>query len=1111
MDRPPQFKSIRTQLVFWLVFAAVVPLVIVGVVDYGERTRSIKAEAFAKLEAIRDLKVFEVENWLDERCGDIETIAGALAIRDFEQVWQKGERSAGDKALLANTRLLFQRYLRNYDAYSEILLINAHSGIVEVSTNESREGELRRNDPYLSEPLRSESTFVKDVYHCQTDRRLTMTFSTPVRCREHQGDHIVGVVVAKADLEHSLYRLLLNRVGMGQTGETLIVSRDVVALNTLRWHGEAPLKLKITAKPAVQATRGETNVAETSDYRGEMVLAAYTHIPKTNWGFVAKQDLAEVYAPIREMLRQRVLLLAGSMIVACVFAWLLGSNTARPVSRLKAAADQLHAGDMSARCDISRADELGSLGISLNSMADSLESHLAVRRGAAAISETTAQAQDLPSFSERLVQKLAQLTDSNVAAFYLRSRGGEGKLEHVASIGLKAEHLEAFDADNLEGEFGASLATRQISHIRSIPEDTRFSFKTVSGTAVPKEIVTIPLAPNGDVIAMISLGSLNCYSEAALEILDTSWRNLNATFANLVASEETKRLADEVHAANQELVATNEELQSQSEELRNQAAELKDQADELETQRTQVEEANRLKSEFLSNMSHELRTPLNSVMALSQLMLSRGPGKKPEQDTTYLRTIERNGQQLLSLINDILDLSKIEAGRVDFILSDFAPRSVAERALETVRPLAEEKGLSIEAEIQEAPLMHSDEERIGQILVNLFANAVKFTEEGGIKVGVSEAEAMVSFTVADTGIGIPKCKISDIFDEFRQVDGSTTRQHGGTGLGLAICQKLATLLGGEITVQSDPGKGSTFTLMMPTRCPDGVVLPDTAPADAPPAAGRAPTPPETERIILVVEDNEAAALQVTTALEESGYTVHVASDGSEAIEFVRRTVPSAIVLDLMMPGVDGFSVLNEVRATERTAEVPVLVLTAKELTIEERGRLRRNDVQQLVQKGSLAREELVHAVHNLFDAEPTQRAPEQAEKEPPQAATTRGHRTILVVEDNPDNLFAITEILDETGCDCLAAKSGGEAVKVASESAPSLILMDIELPGLDGIEATKLIKSDPALKDVPIIALTAKAMRGDRERILAAGCDDYLAKPLNPEEVVEAVKKWLMP
>jgi len=1099
----PRFKSIKGRLIFWMLIISILPLLVSAGIIYAQRLRNIKSMQFGKLEAVRDLKVREINRWLEERTGGLLSIAENFGIRDLGRAFSNPEQTQEELIILQDAETLLKRYLANHRDYIELSVMNTASGRIEVSTDKMRIGEDRSKDLYFTEPLRTGELYIKDIYYSATLRQPAMTFSAPVRGLAHDGGHVIGVLVARIDLEGSLYDLLLNRTGMGNTGETLIVNSDVVALNELRHRDNAPLRLKIEARPAVMAAGGETGIMETVDYRGEQVMAAYTHILRTGWGFVAKQDLSELYGPIAVMRTSFLIVLAVSFLAIYLAARFLSSSLVRPIGELAEALARLQRGDPEARSRVERNDELGFLARSFNSMADSIQSQMAIQQGNSDLSESMVKAATLDSLGRGALIKLLEITDAQFGVIYLYDEE-EALFKRLSSVGVNEELLEPFSGDRFTGELGRALATRKISHTKEIPKDTLFTFTTIAGTAVPRELLTIPLITKDRVTALIALGSLKSFTRESLEILRQSWPGLNTGFSNLLANEETRRLAEKLGSSNDELTSMNDELQSQSEELHQQTEELKAQKQELEIKGIQVEEANRLKSEFLSNMSHELRTPLNSILALSQLIMTDGIGKDPVQESEYMKVIERNGLILLNLINDILDLSRIEVGQMDLNLSEFEPEDTLRRAAETTRPMAESKKLELQVKIDRAPVMHSDEKKLRQILLNLLSNAIKFTEEGGIEVVLSESRGEVSFVVRDTGIGISESDLESIFQEFRQVDGSTTRKYEGVGLGLSISQKLAGLLGGRITVQSRPGKGSVFTLLLPARYREEEVIEPEAAAAFPEKPPARETP-----LILVVEDNEVAALQIRSALQGSGWNVTVAPGGSQAIESIAGQVPDLVILDLMMPKVDGFQVLQKMRSERATRRLPVLVLTAKELTSDDRSRLKHNNIRELIQKGSIDREKLVASVARILGRgqaglKPARKAPEESPVTPSPKSGV-----ILVVEDNRDNLLTITAILDSLQYRHLEAEDGETAVKMAGELRPALILMDVQLPMLSGLDAARLIKADPQLSGIPIIALTAIAMKGDRDEILAGGCDDYLCKPLQIAELTEILNKWM--
>ncbi|MCD6188532.1 MAG: response regulator [Desulfuromusa sp.] len=1114
-----QFKSVKTRLIFWLLLVAMLPVIVVMSITYMQRTTSIKGKAFDKLKTIRDLKVMQVNSWIEQIRGDILTVSQDHEIRDLEQLFNRKERTSNDLATLANARKLLERHLQNYQSYNEIFIINPLSGRIEISTSKHLEGKDRSKNPYFTEPMRTKQSYLKDIYYSETLMSPCMSISVPIFCLAHQEEHCVGIVVARINLEDSLYALLLNRTGMGKTGETLIVNKEVLALNKLRWYEHPPLKLTITAKPAVQASMGKTGITEVVDYRNEKVLAAYTYIEKTGWGFVAKQDLKELYAPIQDMLKNALILFFVTLLTVFLLAYILAKNFSKPLLDMAEVARQIRKGDIAVRNHVSSSDEIGYLAQSFNAMADSLESQMQVRENVVNLTEAMIEFLELDTFRENILKKLVDITDSNLGAYHLLNREND-TYEHFTSIGISPELLEPFDAALLEGEFGQALATKKIVHTRNIPADTHFTFKTFTGTILPKEIITIPLVVDGLVVSVISLASLKPYSKESLEILDRVWIGMNTVIANLLANDVTKKLATELADKNQELQAQSEELQAQSEELQQTSEEIQEQNLELQAQKQQVEDANRIKSEFLSNMSHELRTPLNSVMALSRVLIMQTQEKLSQEELNYLEIIQQNGKKLLALINSILDLSKIEAGKMDINPKKFSLQSSIETVMERLEPLAAEKGVTLHQEIPATlPQIENDEIRVDQILQNLIGNAIKFTADGRVTVSVESDSEKVTIQVADTGIGIAEPDLPHIFEQFIQVDGSSARAYEGTGLGLAIAYKAAKMLNGDLTVASTLGEGSTFTLTLPLRWAG--VIPDFEPLSFSPSGEAKPSQKsentgERQRILLV-EDNEAATIQVRKVLESAGYIVDVTRGGQEALAYVEQTIPDGIILDLMMPEMDGFEVLEKIRGTKATAKIPVLILTAKDLTSKDLQKLSSNNIQQLIHKGDVERKVLLFKIGLMMGAEP--KIKQEAEtlisetQEPERGVRKRqretdGFSTILVVEDNPDNMISIKAVL-QNKYTILEATNGKMGLSLALSESPDLILLDMSLPEMDGFSVVKKVKEDQNAGQIPVIALTANAMKGDREMIIAAGCDDYIAKPFDPKEVLQKIKEWL--
>jgi HAMP domain-containing protein len=375
MVRRFQFKSVKSRLVFLFSMVALIPLVIVSVLVYWQRAHSIKSRQFTKLVAIRDLKVEQVNAWLDERMGDIRMVAEDYEIRLAASAFYHQTADRLNRGEIQDARELLKRYVRNYNSFYDIFIIDAGSGKFVISSRPYMEGNHRGEDAYFTGPLRTKQSYIKDIYYSKTIKGPSMTFSCPIFSLS-AADEIAGVAVARINLERSLYDLLLQRTGLGKTGETLIVNKDGIALNELRWYDGAPLNLKITAKPAAAAARGETGIIETADYREVKVLAAFTHIPRTGWGFVAKQDQKEIYAPIAAMLNSLIVITVIFAAIIIFIAAFTANTIARPVLQMAEVSGKIREGDLSARNIIRQKDELGFLAQVFNEMTESIQSQI---------------------------------------------------------------------------------------------------------------------------------------------------------------------------------------------------------------------------------------------------------------------------------------------------------------------------------------------------------------------------------------------------------------------------------------------------------------------------------------------------------------------------------------------------------------------------------------------------------------------------------------------------------------------------------------------------------------------------------------------------------------
>ncbi len=549
----------------------------------------------------------------------------------------------------------------------------------------------------------------------------------------------------------------------------------------------------------------------------------------------------------------------------------------------------------------------------------------------------------------------------------------------------------------------------------------------------------------------------------------------------------------------------NLELETQKKELSAQTHELTEMNAELDMQRRELEQASQLKSIFLANMSHELRTPLNSVIALSGVLSRRLVNKVPDEEYSYLDVIERNGKHLLELINDILDLSRIESGREEVMLSSCAAPEIIDPIMSMLTPLANEKGIAlINRTDPHMPRFYSDPEKVRHIVQNLAANAIKFTDHGTVEISSGQKDNMLFIAVRDTGIGIPEEALERIFEAFRQADDRASRRHDGTGLGLTIARKYARMLEGDITVESTLNIGSTFTLWLPFTVSPKNEAPEHHPYPQHRATDAAVRAVSQGRKLLLVEDSEAIVIQMCDILREQGYDIRTAKNGIQALARIEEELPDAVILDLMMPEMDGFEMLKAIRDTEKTLTLPVLILTARHVTKSELSFLKHNHISQFIRKGDIHREELLNAVAAMFA--PTPQTPAPIPK--PRRCRVTGKPKILIIEDNPDNMRTLQALLCDS-CTLFTATDGPSGLTQAEMHAPDLILTDIALPGMDGFAVLAAFQAHETLREIPVVAVTASAMKGDRETILARGFDAYVSKPIDADALTKTLHQFL--
>ncbi len=714
---------------------------------------------------------------------------------------------------------------------------------------------------------------------------------------------------------------------------------------------------------------------------------------------------------------------------------------------------------------------------------------------------------EVRDISKTVTQKLCEAFGYfNVAIFTVESRqAGQVVLQHMAG---------AYDGLAPAGEYRQALGQGIIGRVAEtgktlVVNDARryADFVELEGMRIRSE-AAFPLKIGERIV-----GVLNVDSELYNDFVENDIALLTSVSEQAAMAIERARLFEMIQ---QELAERRQIEAALKEERALLARRIEERTAELSAANAELARAARMKDEFLASMSHELRTPLNAVLGLCEALQERVYGLLNEKQLKALSSIEESGRHLLALINDILDISKIEAGKLTLEIAPVAIGSVCQASLRLIQQIAEKKQIKIASTFNHASTtIQADGRRLKQILVNLLSNAVKFTSEGGalgLEVVGDAKRNVMRFTVWDTGIGILPQEMERLFQPFVQLDGSLSRQYPGTGLGLALVHRLVEMHGGGIAVESVPGKGSRFTASLPWQGPVA------APAAIEPAKPVCVNVTAIHRA-LIIEDSPASADQIARYLSELEVETVIHPRAHGAIAKTLEVQPDVIILDILLPELSGLEVLANLKAEPRTQKIPVLIVSV----MDDRAHgLALGAAEYLVKP--ISRQQLQEALSKILPpapngvarilAKPDLRPQDFAKKEEaPSASLNNSHESgaesplILLVEDNESSITTLSDYLLTKSYRIVVARNGSEAIVCAKEKHPDVILMDIQMPGMDGLEATRHIRADSNLAMTPIIALTALAMPGDRERCLEAGANDYMSKPISLKNLSAAIEK----
>ncbi|MFN2353204.1 MAG: response regulator [Desulfopila sp.] len=1362
---------IRPKLLMLFVFTGLLPLIVVSYLYNSWSEKALVKESFKTLQTAQTIRKAEIEDYFTRSFANVRLLADSERIynfynrisryRDAVDLSSRGGFET-DSPLYGKIVKNIQKPLQDYtflNGYDDLYLIDADYGHVMFSVRGGSD-----NGTNLRHAGNTSGGLAEVWRRVLATGRTVITDFAPYE--PAQGEEVaflghpvtnksglkIGVVVLrfKASLISSITD---SRKGMGKTGESYIIGYD-------GQHERFELRSNMTTMgggdyvvgyyPGISLDYWEDALARGNpggrgtyvDSDGKAVLVAFNrlNIQGLDWYLISKIDRYEVTASVRRIFKKIFAFALFFVVLTSGWAWILSRGFTRPVLGAIGFADAIAHGRYGSQLPAHRKDELGDLARSLNAMADGLREVDWLTSGKKRLDDTMRGELALDQLARNCIGFFVHYFEAQLGALYVNNRG---TLELLASSTF-TDRPGKFNTYAMgEGIVGQAAVEGETVFFSKIEEDVPH-INYGAGEQAPAHFMAVPIAADGDVVAVMLLGAMRPVTETEKKFVNQNSGNIailfnaarsRARIAELLATAQKQR--QELQASNaelekqagalreskaelqsqqEELRVTNEELeeqtralkkserhlQSQQEELRVANEELEERSRELERQKNEVWEKNsdleearqvvenkvkeleiagKYKSEFLANMSHELRTPLNSILILSQLLGGNKDGNLSPKQLESAQAIHSSGSELLALINEILDLSKVEAGRVELTIEKVPLASITSDLNRLYKDIAESKGVRFSIDVADdlPECMETDGQRLQQVLRNLLTNAFKFTAEGEIALIISRPTAeqltntslamhdSLALSVRDQGIGIAEDKQQIIFEAFQQADGSTSRDYGGTGLGLSISRELARLLGGTMRLHSIAGEGSTFTLVLPQQYKKDDAPPpveETIAAAGPFSGGEQPGGREIEsettamplqrsgatqssgevaddrknvtpgcKSLLIIEDDNTFSRILRDFARERGFLAVIAEDGETGLHFADYYRPSAIILDIGLPGINGWTVMERLKenpelrhipvhfmsaaessldalrmgaigyltkpvsmekmaetftklehmiakpvsrlllveddATQRAsikelignsdvetmavgsaarayeeldrgsydcmildlgledmsgfellekirkdpslAGLPIIIYTGRELTEDEEKQLRRY-AESIIIKGAKSPERLLDEsalfLHRIEADLPEEKRKMLQTVHEPEGVLSGS--TVLLVDDDMRNVFALTSVLEERQVNVVIARDGIECLeKLEEHDDIAAVLMDIMMPRMDGFEAMREIRSTARYTDLPIIALTAKAMKGDRNKCIEAGASDYLAKPVDYDKLLSMLRVWL--
>ncbi|MBT8341252.1 MAG: response regulator [Desulfatitalea sp.] len=1313
-------KGLSRAILFWFLALSVIPLTLVSVISYRHARSSLERLSMDTLITAADFSTEQIRSYFDRILLDLkqesENLANVGLLTKLVKAHETSGLTAKDfvngyawAATVDEYAVGLKNFCHNY-AYMDVLLVDTAGNIIfsvaqrsdlgvnlfSGGFNHTRLAVATQNAWNSGQPV-----FSDYERYAPMDNAITGFL---INILVNDVGQKIGLIVFSISNQRIDAMLRQNYLFKG-VGHTYLVGMDGVMRSKCHFTDDrGVLNLKIDTeltriwqnKNLNYALLGQDESPRVTIYKGPFSDKALgvcrdLDIATVHWAVIAEVDVQAAFSAAHNLGLIMTGLLLGTILLVIIISVPLTRRTFRPLLDLSSATRKIAAGDLDQNIAITTRNEIGELAESFNQMVASLKcaNHKAKREnwyksGQAELNNRMRGEMDIPELSRNVITILGKYLNAQVGAIYTVVK--KDTLQLTGSYALQRTGEIAQSIHFGEDLVGQAALEQEIIQLSDLPAGN-IMVGTCIGLICPSVLVATPLVFEGLCVGVIELGFMQKPGNEIISFLKQTADSIATAFRVVQGRNTLKELLEQKQLQALELKVREEELQKKNRLLKKHSGDLQESEgrllkqqiileeknvalekakSELERKAEELVQAGKYKSQFLANMSHELRTPLNSMLILSKILADNRSNLTSKQ-LEYVETIYSAGSGLLNLINDILDLSKIEAGHMAIVAAPLFLEQFIVDVRNKFDVLAEEKGLdfSVDCSGLDVDVIVTDEQKLHQIITNLLANAFKFTNVGSVKLSIEPApvtaalsqidlscQQAICFKVTDTGLGIEPEKQQMIFEAFLQEDGSTSRKFGGTGLGLSISLELTRLLGGEIQLQSETGKGSSFSVCLPLQTGDSNDLPAAKlsvvkETQKPPPPEQEPIEPQKfwvveddrndikpgDRTVLIIEDDPLSARLMMNFAKANGYKCLAADNGETGLQMAEDFAPSGIMLDVGLPGIDGWEVMERLknnlktrhipvqfisanesqydaltrgaigyitkpvnmqslkgvfgkidRISEKTKKdllivmqdenqiqniialigeedlvitiaksgsdafaliatqqfdgivldpdlpdvssqsffeelqvitkgerIPVVVYTADEIDEEERHCLAKF-VNSILVKGPRSSELLLddtalflHRIESNLPKEKRRIMHKLYDHE-----TVLQNKTLLIVDDDMRNVYALTQILQDNGVCVLVGKDGKQGIeKLIEHPETDLVLMDMIMPELDGYEAIRQIRRLERYRDIPIIALTAKAMKGDRAKCMQAGASDYLAKPVDPSRLLSMLRAWM--